>query len=332
MPTRGYRWIKEVEEQAAERPKAAESAVAPAEGSASRREGGHEALHRLPGLTAAFVLGLVALAFLVWSQRDAATTAIAVASNPAPMGMSMTARDPKWPVQITTHAGLDMHPAMSPQGDAIAFVSDRSGTSRDLRARSRRRLGGNAAHQRRRAERAAGVVAGRPSIAYHSLRHGGIWVIAARGGTPRQITTIGARPAWSPDGRRIAYQSDEHGDVAPNGYSAQAGSTIWIVDADGTNARALTTGVEPVGGHSSPSWSHDGRFVAFSVFDGMPDNGIWVVSTESGEVSPLDRGNSLYDPVFAKDDSHVYAAGADAFVVQLPFDAKTGQAARRSGR
>ena len=35
--------------------------------------------------------------------------------------------DPRWPVQVTTHAGLDMHPALSPQGDAIAFVSDRSG-------------------------------------------------------------------------------------------------------------------------------------------------------------------------------------------------------------
>ena len=83
--------------------------------------------------------------------------------------------------------------------------------------------------------------------------------------------------------------------------------------------------MKPVGGHSAPSWSHDGRFIAFSVFDGLPDNGIWVVAVDTGEVSPLDRGNSLYDPVFAKDDSSVYAAGADAFIVQLPFDAKTGK-------
>ena len=90
--------------------------------------------------------------------------------------------------------------------------------------------------------------------------------------------------------------------------------------------RALsTTTVKPVGGHASPSWSHDGRFIAFSVFDGLPDNGIWVIATDTGEVSPLDRGQSLYDPVFAKDDSCVYAAGADAFIVRLPFDAKTGK-------
>ena len=47
--------------------------------------------------------------------------------------------------------------------------------------------------------------------------------------------------------------------------------------------------------------------------------------TDTGEMSPLDRGQSLYDPVFAKDDSSVYAAGADAFIVQLPFDSKTGK-------
>ena len=99
---------------------------------------------------------------------------------------------------------------------------------------------------------------------------------------------------------------DEHGDVAPNGYSAQAGSTIWIVDANGSNARAVTTPERPVGGHASPSWSHDGRFIAFSVFDGLPDNGIWVDCRRvTGDLSPLDRGNSWYDPMFSKDDASV---------------------------
>ena len=218
-----------------------------------------------------------------------------------------------------------MHPALSPQGDAIAFVSDRTGAF-EIHVRG---LGGGSSETPLTSDGGQNVQPawspdGR-SIAYHSLSHGGIWVIAARGGPPRQITTVGARPAWSPDGRRIAYQSDEHGDVAPNGYSAQAGSTIWVVDADGANARAVTATVKPAGGHSSPSWSHDGRFIVFSVFDGLPDNGIWVIATDTGEVSPLDRGQSLYDPVFAKDDSCVYAAGADAFLTQLPFDAKTGK-------
>jgi Tol biopolymer transport system component/DNA-binding winged helix-turn-helix (wHTH) protein len=323
VPTRGYRWIKEVERQEAERPKAAESAVVPAEAASSRREGGHEAPARAPGLAAAFVLGLAALGFLAWAEGRRPTSA---ALEP-----SITSNDPRWPVQVTTNAGLDMHPAISPHGDAIAFVSDRSGGF-ELLVRS---LGGASAETPLTSDGGQNVQpAWSPDgklIAYHSLRHGGIWVIAARGGTPRQLTTIGARPAWSPDGRRIAYQSDEHGDVAPNGYSAQAGSTIWVVDADGSNARTLTTPVKPVGGHSAPSWSHDGRFIVFSVFDGLPDNGIWVIATDTGDLSPLDRGHSLYDPVFATDDSCVYAAGADAFIVRLPFDSKTGKlSAQRS--
>ena len=34
----------------------------------------------------------------------------------------------QWPVQLTTHAGLDLHPALSRQNDAIAYVSDRTGS------------------------------------------------------------------------------------------------------------------------------------------------------------------------------------------------------------
>jgi len=314
VPTRGYRWIKSVEDAPLVPVPLAAGQEAPTLEAPSTR---HVALTRAPGLAAALVLGLAALGFLGWAEGRQAASA---AREPAIMS-----RDPNWPVQITTSAGLDMHPSLSPQGDAIAFVSDRTGAF-EIHIRG---IGGGSIEAPLTTDGGQNVQPawspdGR-SIAYHSLRHGGIWVIAARGGTPRQITTIGARPAWSPDGRRIAYQSDEHGDVAPNGYSAQAGSTIWVVDADGANARALTATVKPVGGHASPSWSHDGRFVAFSVFDGLPDNGIWVVSTDTGEVSPLDRGYSLYDPVFAAGDSSVYAAGADAFVVRLPFDSKTGK-------
>ena len=132
VPTRGYRWNKPVhEETGPERPtparqdppkppdadlpsKAAKADLSDTDSVGEAREGG-----RLSGLSAAFMLGIVVLSFLAWAESRMPTEA-------AP-DSAITIRDPRWPVQVTTHAGLDMHPAMSPQGDAIAFVSDRGG-------------------------------------------------------------------------------------------------------------------------------------------------------------------------------------------------------------
>jgi Tol biopolymer transport system component len=62
-------------------------------------------------------------------------------------------------------------------------------------------------------------------------------------------------PAWSPDGRSIAYQ--------------RAGD-IWVMNSDGTNQKKLTTG----GG--SPDWSPDGTKILFWGYRSNPA-GIWVV-------------------------------------------------------
>jgi Tol biopolymer transport system component/DNA-binding winged helix-turn-helix (wHTH) protein len=310
VPTRGYRWIKEV--TPVDPPKQPAEAITPAAKVDHTRR-------TLPGLSAAFALGLVALAFLLWAQRFQPTTATAVENAAA------TVRDPKWPVQVTTHAGLDMHPAMSPQGDAIAFVSDRNG-SFEIYVRN---LSGGSGEVPLTSDGQQNMQpAWSPDgrlIAYHSNQRGGIWVIPSRGGTPRQLSPGGARPAWSRDGASIAYQSDEFADIAPNGYSAQVGSTIWIVNADGTNARELTNGPTPSGGHAAPAWSHSGRFIAYSVFDGGEDNGIWIASTETGATWPLELRSSLYDPVFTKDDSAILAAGAEALIVRLSIDSRTGK-------
>ena len=56
-------------------------------------------------------------------------------------------------------------------------------------------------------------------------------------------------PAWSPDGRRIAFMSDR--DENPE---------IYVMDADGANQTRLTrTELED----SLPAWSPDGRRIAF---------------------------------------------------------------------
>ena len=312
VPTRGYRWIKDVEPVVVAPETSQPVPAEPVLNSDARRQDSP----RLSGMLAAFALGLVVLSFLAWAAREQSTSASAVA---------IADTKPRWPVQVTTHAGLDMHPAISPQGDAIAFVSDRSGAF-EIYVRA---LSGGSADVPLTSDQQQNLQpAWSPDgrfIAYHANRRGGIWVMPSRGGTPRQISQFGARPAWSPDGSKIAFQTDELGDIAPNGFTAQAGSTIWIADADGSNARAITTPTSPPGGHASPAWSRDARFLAFTVFDSGAGNGVWIASLDSGETWPLDLNSSFYDPVFTHDASAVYATGAEALIVRLPFDSKTGK-------
>ena len=74
-----------------------------------------------------------------------------------------------------------------------------------------------------------------------------MFVVDAAGGTLRDLTPQGsadATPRWSPDGTRIALSRNDR---------------IWVVDADGGNAHALsaTTGF-------GPAWSPDGTRIAFT--------------------------------------------------------------------
>jgi Tol biopolymer transport system component len=61
-------------------------------------------------------------------------------------------------------------------------------------------------------------------------------------------------PAWSPDGRQIAFKSNRDG-----------GSHLFVMNPDGTGIRNLTigAGLPPVG-CSLPSWSPDSRQIAFT--------------------------------------------------------------------
>lgn len=58
--------------------------------------------------------------------------------------------------------------------------------------------------------------------------HNEIYVVTASGGSPRRLTTDGKSegPIWSPDGRSICYQDDNH-------------PGIWIVPAHGGRRRVI---------------------------------------------------------------------------------------------
>src|SRR5262249_14341172 len=151
-------------------------------------------------------------------------------------------------------------------------------------------------------------------IAYYSRMGGGIWVVSALGGPPKQLSDFGARPAWSPDGSVIAFQSGVPGEAF--NFRALAPSTIWIVPIQGGSPKQITKPGNPPGGHSGPSWSPDGKRIVFEQGDYISSS-CWLVDVGSGEVKKLTEG---INPIYAVDGRHIYFVDQRA-LMQLELSA-----------
>src|SRR5688500_15841145 len=93
----------------------------------------------------------------------------------------------------------------------------------------------------------------------------------------------------SPDGRRIVYTVGgwEHPQArdTSKGERHETRSHLWIVNADGSDARQITFGER---GESSPTWSPDGRYLAFTtsrttLTESTPRTQIWLMRADGGE-------------------------------------------------
>ncbi len=178
---------------------------------------------------------------------------------------------------------------------------------------------------------------------------GDVWTLPAENGSPRNLTrTSGAAerdPSWSPDGRWIAYFSDESGEYElyvkqsdgkgetrqlTSGSQTFYSDPLWSPDskhivftdkASKGYLHTIATGEtkvidkDPWGFNSRPSWSHDSRWIAYArTEDRKPISAIWLYNLESGEKQKATSGMfNDTSPAFDRKGDYLYFASSRTF-------------------
>lgn len=268
----------------------------------------------LPVLTALLVLGLLALLVVISRivrSRSGESEAISVQRVE----------------QITNWSGLDDYPALSPDGNSIAYCSDHNGSPeiyvKQLTPGAKEiQLTHDGGHNIQPAWSPEGL-----RLAYHSRLRNGIWIIPAGGGEGKQLSDFGAYPSWSPDGTTIAFQSGRSNAIGAFTRNVLPPSSLWLISSQGGEAKPLTQLGNPAGGHGSPHWSTDGRHIVFTAEDSISSS-VWTVDISTGGLQSIAKNRS-YDATYAPNGNSVVfltstQQNAPGVIQQIKIDSKTG--------
>jgi Tol biopolymer transport system component len=91
---------------------------------------------------------------------------------------------------------------------------------------------------------------------------GELWRIDADGSGDRKLFYAADHPAWSPDGRRMLFRDFVVGE------SGGAVGNLKVAWPDGSHVRTLFKGEAIDGQRALPTWSPDGKWIAFNIWRG----------------------------------------------------------------
>ena len=209
----------------------------------------------LQRLTRAFATDIMP----AWSPDG--STIIFARGHPASSDLYQMNTDGTSATRLTDFDGYEHSPTWSPDGKAIAFIRGYGDARLFGESGSIWTMNGDGSDPQLLLDQPAGAPSWSPNgrqIAFESRGEdiSRIKVIDVESGT---ITDLGpgSLPRWSPDGAKLAFVSDRSGNL-----------DVFVMEADGSNVQALTTGPER---DTLPSWSPDGEtilYVSFGVESG----------------------------------------------------------------
>jgi eukaryotic-like serine/threonine-protein kinase len=222
--------------------------------------------------------------------------------------------------RLTLQFGLESSPTLSPDGEHVVFAAI-DGGDRDLFLL---RVGG---------ARAINLTEDSPAeddhpafspdgrfLAFRSERAGGgLFVMGATGESVRRLTDFGDNPSWSPDGREIVFATE--GESDPHGREKT--SELWVVAAGGGEPRRIYAG-DAV----QPSWSPGGHRIAYWNADqGIRD--VWTLAADGSDPQRVTAAPSVdWNPVWAPDGGHLYFLSDRGGVMnpwRVAIDERTGE-------
>jgi len=140
---------------------------------------------------------------------------------------------------------------------------------------------------------------------------GDLYTMPAKGGELLPLTTgmqWDYQARYSPDGKQIVFISDRAG-----------GDNIWVMNADGTDPRAITKEKKFMFG--SPTWSPDGQYIAARRYGSYPlesylrSSELWLLHKDGGSGVQLTKGPTdtratrVAGPTFSPDGKYIYFSG-----------------------
>ena len=199
------------------------------------------------GVAAAAGIGLAA-------ATTALVFAVLRADGPRPASTSRNLR------QITFLGGVQKDPTWSPDGRQVAYASEHAGNTdlfiQAIGEPAPRQLTSSKAEDSQPDWSSDGQ-----SLVFRSeAEGGGIFVVPARGGTPRKIASFGFHPRWSPSGTHVLFSSAGHG----GGGNAR----FYVVSVDGAPPARLRPDLLADIRPMHVAWRPDGQI---SVWGRRPD-------------------------------------------------------------